>query len=238
MNTTEWTSLKRGAAAIAATMIAALSVLYAFHLHANQTQWGVVGAAVFAASDLINARSVRRVWVLVVLSAVLMALLAVFTVVLPPHTSFLVTLAWFAPFVVATLLVSRGIKRWAIVPTETTRKPISWRGPTLGEGLLLGTMALALCAPVFGSTLHLPLNIGGILLGSLFTWAAIGGVHRFQRLAWLPFVALAQMFVGSLVMGHPSLIALLWALPCTIALLVMNVVIGKFVVGSAQDPTS
>lgn len=236
MNTTDHTSLKLGAAVIAATMIAALGVLYAFHLHVDQAQWGVVLGAVVAACELISARSVRRVWALVVLSAVLMALWAVYTVVLPPTASFLVAIAWSAPFLAVGSLVLRGIKAWAVVPRQDLR-PIPWRVPTLGEGLLLGTMVLALCAPVFGSALHLPLNITGILLGSLFTWAAIGGVRRFHRLEWLPFVALAQMFVGSIAGGHPILIALLLAFPCVIAFLVLNVVISKFVVGSDQDPS-
>ncbi|TAM40089.1 MAG: hypothetical protein EPN58_11430 [Rhodanobacter sp.] len=119
MNTTDHTSLKLGAAVIAATMIAALGVLYAFHLHVDQAQWGVVLGAVVAACELITARSVRRGWALVVLSAVLMALWASYMVVVPLHGSFLVVMAWFVPYVVVSELLGRGIKKWVLVRDET-----------------------------------------------------------------------------------------------------------------------
>ena len=119
MNTTDHTSLKLGAAVIAATMIAVLGVLYAFYLHVVYTQWGVVLGTVIAMCEVILARSIRRPGLLLVLSAALMALWASYMVVVPLHGPFLVVMAWFVPYVVVSELLGRGIKKWVLVRDET-----------------------------------------------------------------------------------------------------------------------
>lgn len=230
-------SIKLGMALIALTMVAALAVLYATHWHVALAQWGLVLGAIVAFTDTGFSRSIRRLALVPVFALLQMACWMVFWVLVLTFalTSFPLVLTGVVLSLVVSKVITRSMERWAIVPKETTKKSTPGRWPTLAEALLIGTMALALCVPIFAPSVHFSLNISGILLGSFLTWAIIHGERRFHRLEWLPFVAAAQMVCYSFVLGQTSLMWLLYLVPCTAVALVLSFVLARFVVGSEES---
>lgn len=229
-------SIKLGLALVAATMIAALVALYAYNWHVAQAQWGVVFGTLFAGLDIGLSRSVRRLGLVPVVALMQMACWAMFWGLMHSLTSMLVLGVGLACLGVSHLL-ARATRRWVIVPKESARVPIKWRRPTLGETLLLGTMALAGCAPAFGASLHLPLSVFGIALGSYFTLSVIQGARRLHRPVLLPFVALALMVASSIFLS-PGLFSLMWLVylvPYALSLWALLIVLYLFVVGSDED---